>query len=129
MASAYTLTSSRFPNGTTVYANPVNSPPTSPVSAVVVNGSATFSGLRELEQYVAHATIGSPDVDGAGVRFEQVTFTTDGGAASDSVKGVVVWDGTGSLPARPTATSVEWITPTDPAANALDGDTWTPTEG
>jgi hypothetical protein len=120
MASTFTLTSSRFPNGTTVYANPAGPVSAPPVAALVEDGSAVLTGLREFTDYVAHAT-----VDG---QYAQVTFTTDGGAASDSVKGVIVWDGTGSLPARPTATSVEWITPTDPAANALDGDTWTPTE-
>lgn len=96
MATTYSLTSSRFPNGTTVYANAVglNDPP---VSALVVLGTAEFTGLRELQEYVAHATIGTPDVDGNGVTHEQVTFFTDGGFAGEvepptTLVGFCQWD-------------------------------------
>jgi len=41
-----------------------------------------------------------------------------------STKGVVVWDGTGSQPARPGFLSVEFVQDADPAAVVQDGDTW-----
>ena len=41
-----------------------------------------------------------------------------------SAKGVVVWDGTGSQPARPNFLSVEFVQEEDPVAVAEDGDTW-----
>ena len=44
-----------------------------------------------------------------------------------AIKGVVVWTA-GGIPTRPaTFLSVEWIGPADPAVNAVNGDTWTPT--
>lgn len=85
MASTYTLTSARFPNGTTVYANPADDTSDESSVAVMTDGEATFTGLRELQEYVAHATIGTPDADGGGTTFVQVSFTTDGGTGGSGV--------------------------------------------
>lgn len=73
MAASYTLTSSRFPNGTTVYANPVSGPSADTASGVVSGGQVTLTGLRELEDYIAHA-----NVDGAHV---EARFRSGGGEA------------------------------------------------
>lgn len=76
MASSYTLASSRFPDGTTVYANPVRNRGVAPVSAVVASGSATFTGLLEFEDYIAHATVGGA--------YTEARFRTDGGSAGST---------------------------------------------
>lgn len=123
MAASYTLTSSRFPDGTTVYANPVDLSG-EPVAAVVADGSAVFQGLREYTEYLAHATIGTPDVDGAGTQYVQASFTTGASNTSDTL----IWDGSEYVPASAT----EYIGPVNPAT--IDGisfefgDQWTPTE-
>jgi hypothetical protein len=125
MAAGYTLTSEGFPNGTTVYANLVNGR-AEPVSAVVSNGSAFFTGLREFENYTAHATVAGQNV--------QVPFSTSGEAGGGSV---LLWDAgeANYMPAASRADTSqprEFIGPTDP--NSIDGitlafgDRWTPTE-
>jgi hypothetical protein len=77
----------------------------------------TFPAVGGPGEFVADVDIYIPSAEVPG-----------GGELPDTVKGVVVWDGTGDLPNRPAGyTSVEWISPTDPAANAIDGDTWVPT--
>lgn len=133
MAAGYSLTSSLFPNGTTVYANAVGEDD-EPVSAVVTDGTATFADLREMHDYVAHATIGTPDIDGAGVTRRQVTFRTGGGS---SVARVLLYDLTAEayLPEEyqaDTSQPREFVGPIDPStldeiAGPVYGDRWTPT--
>lgn len=133
MAAAYSLTSSLFPNGTTVYANAVGEDD-APVSAVVTGGTATFTGLRELHEYVAHATIGTPDIDGAGITRVQTSFKTSGGSSASRV---LLYDEAAEtyLPAEyqtDTSQPREFVGPVDPdtieGITLAYGDRWTPTE-
>jgi hypothetical protein len=90
----------------------------------VADGSAVFQGLREYTEYVAHATIGTPDADGAGARYAQASFTTGASNASNTL----IWDGSEYVP----ESARQFIGPVDPSTVeglTFDfGDQWTPTE-
>jgi hypothetical protein len=86
--------------------------PTAPASPVLLVASDIFDSSGKIKASLLPAGSGG----GAG------------DADRSTSKGVVVWDGTGSQPARPTGyASVEWIQPVDPSGVMENGDTWTPT--
>lgn len=109
MAATYALISDRIPNGATVYANAVGEDD-EPVQSVMTDGAAFFEGLREYADYVAHATIGTADVDGAGTTKVQVTFATGGG--SDAATGVPEGGDTGQVLVKSSDSDgdAEWTT-------------------
>lgn len=79
-------------------------------AAVGADSRVTFTGLNDDLKLIA--------TDGTtAVRF--------GTATDPAVRKTVIWS-SGDLPGRPPGcTYVDWIGPDDPAANSVDGDTWT----
>jgi hypothetical protein len=126
MAASYTLISSRFPNGTVVHVNPTRGSGDEPVSATMASGSATFDGLREFENYLAHATVNGQNVE--------VGFRTDGnsGTSVASVEGLLYDEDLASYPPRdPDAVMAIFQGPEAPligGSGAVEGvDMWVPT--
>lgn len=62
MASSYVFSSSRFPNGTAVYATPANGQH-EPFAATMANGSAVFAGLAEFQDYRVHGVVSGVNTD------------------------------------------------------------------
>lgn len=111
MASSYTLVSARFPNGTTVYANPLEPPFGTPLSGVVAGGMVTFDGLRELEDYEAHAEV-------SGVLVQE-RFRTSGQSSGSTL----VEDAVTGWPARGEGGDPRlWIGWTDPTVLMAEND-------
>jgi hypothetical protein len=83
-------------------------------ASVQANGTVTFSDLVNGQVYILYAS--SPD------RYLRVMQTALGGS-----RGSRVWS-SGGVPSRASGvTFTDWVGPDDPAANAIDGDTWTDT--
>jgi hypothetical protein len=123
MATSYTLVSDRFPDGTIVHANPVDPPHDEPVNATMNGGAATFEGLRDDAEYVAHATV-------AGQYVANNFRTSQGG---NPVIGVLYNVDEAAYPARPDGAAVAmFVGPVEPTIGGTGGavndhDLWVPT--
>jgi hypothetical protein len=121
MSASYTLITSRFPDGTAVYAN-ANDYDDQAVSAVMAGGTATFDGLREYEDYTVHGTVSGQVLS--------VTFTTDGGPNAQGGS-VLAWDADAEVYILAPGAR-EFVGPVDPSTiegiTMAPGDRWTPTE-
>jgi hypothetical protein len=129
----YVFTDSRFPDGTTLYATPLGFSD-EPITASVVSGSATFTGLRELTRYVVRGQVAGRPVEsrfsspsdsagsgGAGLPSNVLTKTANYTAsAGDLVQADATGGGfTVTLPTAPATGALVTVKKTDSGTNVV----------